>query len=431
MKRLISFLLAAVTLVTVFTVSSGAYVYRIYRHGNYSYTFKGKDIQIVGYFGKESTVKIPSTLLGRKVVALSDDRPDKRGSWEDFNEVVDWNGDFQFGFWLNKYVETIIVPNSVKYISSSFFAECGKLKSVKLPSGLKTVSYGLFRNCKKLKNVSIPETVTKIEEEAFMNCGIKTFYIGSNVKKIKPDAFMNSKITKFKVDKANKYFSSAKGVLYNKKKTKLYYYPSARKQKNYRVRKTVKRIEESAFYNHKYLKKITLDKKLKYIGKYAFYKCKKLETVNFNRSLKTIDKHAFESCYKLVKVNLKNKVTEIRAEAFSDCHKLKQVSLSENLKYIGKESFAHCPKLSSVDLKSKKKLTVDKYAFYECESLKRVDVPENTVKIEKKAFGIVEEYDKAMYDWEDVVLRGFILGVKYNSPAYRYARKYKMYYVYI
>lgn len=105
-------------------------------------------------------------------------------------------------------LESIEIPDCVKYIGEYTFAGCGELKKVILPSKLKEIQKGTFRWCRNLKevvfpqelnvvrlsafegcesmiNIDLPEGVTSIEEGAFAGCkSLASIYIPDSVAEI-------------------------------------------------------------------------------------------------------------------------------------------------------------------------------------------------------------------------------------------------------
>lgn len=105
-------------------------------------------------------------------------------------------------------LQSITIPNRVKYIGEYTFTGCGELKKVILPPKLKEIQKGTFRWCRNLKevifpqeldavrlsafegcesmtNIDLPEGVTSIEEGAFAGCkSLRSIYIPDSVAEI-------------------------------------------------------------------------------------------------------------------------------------------------------------------------------------------------------------------------------------------------------
>ena len=85
-------------------------------------------------------------------------------------------------FYSNKYIENIVVPDSVISIGQGVFEECTSLKDVELPKNIELIDYGAFKNCTSLKKITIPGNVKTIKGMAFMNCSsLETVIIPNSV----------------------------------------------------------------------------------------------------------------------------------------------------------------------------------------------------------------------------------------------------------
>lgn len=100
--------------------------------------------------------------------------------------------------------------------------------------------------------------------DAFPN--VETIYISGTVKKITgfsrtPSGYL-SNLKEIKVSENNKWYTSQKGILFDKKKTVLIKYPSGLTYGSYTIPDTVTTILEGAFY-HSNLKTVTIGANLK------------------------------------------------------------------------------------------------------------------------------------------------------------------------
>lgn len=258
-------------------------------YGDFEYTLENDyTCTITGYNGTASNVTIPSNIYGNKVCKIG------YGSFRDSNNNI----------------RSVTIPNSVKRIDSYAFENCYSLNSVTFSSGLKTISNGAFSNT-NLKNVTIPNSVTEIYDCAFSGCenlssltlsnqleelgcycfenckNLTGVTIPNSVKKIDYDTFRgcvslktvsigsgleeydlyNSYGSVFRycvalesvtVSPSNNNYSSANGIMYDKKKTEILVYPQAKKDTTYTVPSTIKTLGELSTNNNPYLKTITI-----------------------------------------------------------------------------------------------------------------------------------------------------------------------------
>lgn len=130
--------------------------------------------------------------------------------------------------------------------------------------------YDFHRKSKvKIKKVVIKEGVTSIGSLAFFNCGFAskaTISIPSTVTAINRGALDYADVQSISVSSGSKHFATKDGVLFNKKMTKLIYYPPQKTNNTYYVPKTVKEIGRFAFVNCEKLRKLYLPKALNKVG---------------------------------------------------------------------------------------------------------------------------------------------------------------------
>jgi len=216
---------------------------------------------------------------------------------------------------------SMIIPNGVTSIGNNAFSGCTKLASISLPSSLLTIGNFTFNSCSSLTSFTIPNGVTSIGDTTFQACtgltsftfpdsvisiGSSVFWscsnltsvtIGSGLTTIGTSAFSScTKITSFSVSESNSYFCSDNGVLYNKDKTKLMFYPASKTDTSYTIASTVTIINGGAFYRSQNLTSITVPTGLTSIGNESFYYCSKLASITIPSGVTTIGSSAFQIC---------------------------------------------------------------------------------------------------------------------------------------
>lgn len=151
-----------------------------------------------------------------------------------------------------------------------------------------------------IKKIVIKEGVTSLCDYAF-NCyeTVTSVSLPKSLKKFGFLALNGTSLREVKVAKGSKYFSTRGGVLFNRKKTTLIYYPTRKKGSSYTVPSGVNTIAAGAFcgqmdiYNaNPYLKKLIIPKNVKTIKRNAFSETK-ITTFKFLSAPPSIEEGAF------------------------------------------------------------------------------------------------------------------------------------------
>lgn len=241
-------------------------------------------------------------------------------------------------FWNCCNLEKIVIPESIKIIYNYAFKDCEKLKEVTFSDSLDYIGSNAFLDCKNLNKINcngiienagvgvfvrcpisdknffylgknlitafvettdytVKQGTKAILSEAFYSETLETIYIPASVKIIDSTAFdYVSSLKNIYVDSANTEFSSDEnGVLYNKDKTKLIYYPAGKTDISFTVPDSVKEISPYAF-KYSSLKNITLGKNTECIGVAAFTYNEFLRNVYIPESTSLIYDGAFNKC---------------------------------------------------------------------------------------------------------------------------------------
>ncbi len=257
------------------------------------------------------------------------------------------------------------IPNGITTIKRRTFRNCPNLESIEIPSSVKSIEEEVFWNCESLKELKIPGSVTEFDTSAIIWCvsleaitvdennknfssvdgvlfnkdktvllshpqgskrteytvpdsvqaidkcafrlceNLKGVEIPASVKSLSFPVFYNCEnLETVTVDENNKYFSSIDGVLFNKDKTVLIYYPQGSKRTEYTVPDCVKTIGEAAF-DDSLLKSVIISDGVTDIGSFAFEWCESLEHIEIPTSVKSISYAVFSKCNSLKEINFK------------------------------------------------------------------------------------------------------------------------------
>ena len=306
-------------------------------------------------------------------------------------------------------LKSIIIPNSVTKIGGDAFGNCTSLESVTIPDSVMEIGGGAFGNCTSLTNIIIPIGVTEIGYETFRGCtSLKSLFIPDNVKSIYHNSFLDCKsLTSIDVSADNEYYSSDNGVLLNKEKNKIIFYPSGKKGAytvpNYIseigtmsfygciglteifVPNTITEIAYGAFYDCINLTNVTLPNSLKTIGSYAFDGCTNLKNIIIPDSVTSIGTSAFMNCTSLVNITIPDGVTSIEYHTFQDCTNLTTINIGEGIKSISSNAFYNCSSLTSIYIPNNVN-SIDSDAFYGCTSLTSINISNGVTSIGSSAF---------------------------------------------
>ena len=236
----------------------------------YSVDVDSGNVKITKYIGSGGSVDIPATIDGKPVTSIG------------------W-GAFQ----LCSGITSITIPNSVISIEDGAFQNCSGLTSITIPSSVTSIANSAFWNCSGLTSITIPSSVTSIGVNVFYGC---------------------SGLTDITVDSSNPSYCSESGVLFNKDKTTLIYYPLGK--------------------NGSY----TIPDGVTAIGDYAFYYCSGLTSVTIPSSVTSIGESAFRHCTGLTSITIPNSVTSIVNLAFWDCDSLTIVYIPSGVNFVPDES---------------------------------------------------------------------------------------------
>lgn len=273
----------------------------------YKYDAEIDGMVITKYIGKKkANIKIPSVIEDKMVVKLGTQA--FRGSDVEIVIIPDGVttiGDSTFD---NCYSLTYIdIPNSVTSLSDNVFLNCKKLEYITLPNGITEIPKNAFTSCESLKSISIPDSVTSIGFAAFYGCNsLKTITLPENVENLGERALtLCESLEVIEVVSTNKYFTSENGILFNKDKSILLYYPTGKKDREYSVPNGVTRIQSDAFSNNIYLTSIILPDGVTDIGYSAFVYCENLESLFLPDSVSSVGKEPFSFCKKLTNITYK------------------------------------------------------------------------------------------------------------------------------
>lgn len=206
--------------------------------------------------------------------------------------------------------------------------DSSKINKIIIEKGITNVGKYAFWGLGNLVSVEISDTVTNIGEEAFSNC---------------------KDLSNINVSKENQNYISENGILFNKNRTEIIIYPSGKKEEEYVIPSTVKKIKKQAFSRNN-LRSIKMQDGIETIEKSAFEYSKLLETIYIVDTVKDIDSWAFSYCKKLKNVHIPKGIRYLAQYMFDSCVSLESIDIPSNIKIIRSDAFKGCIKLKSINV---------------------------------------------------------------------------------
>lgn len=308
-KKLTSVILAVVMMLGILTIApltvsaetEGSY-------GNFDYTIENNSTCTIDrYWGTSSSVTIPSKIHGYSVTKIGctafwNNTTLKSVNIPDSVTIVDGFGGcsnlnyvkfplklktIEYGAFEGTAIQTVNLPVGTEELGGYCFKECKNLTSVTLPNSVKKVEYdafkgctklfdisiqakeiedGVFEGCTNLTSVTIADRVIKLGDSSFKNCTkLKNVNIGSGLEYIGDNGSWCtfdgcSVLESITVNSANKNFSSADGVMYNKNKSEVIIYPQGKKNTEWKIPGTIDWLSSESTGNNPYLRTVIVSK---------------------------------------------------------------------------------------------------------------------------------------------------------------------------
>lgn len=297
----------------------------------------------------------------------------------------------------------VIVPSSIYIKRNTYQVTC--------------LESGAFRDCKYLETLVLPESINRICEESIVLCeSLHSIKIPSKVSIIEEGAIWgNNNLERLSVDSSNCYYDSR----YNCNAIIRKYDNSLIVGcKNTKIPDNINSIAYAAFRKCLGLETISIPGNIETVDCNAFCECRDLTSVLFNIGIKQIGDGAFRDCVNIDSINIPEGVTKIGGRAFNGCRLLKSVLIPSTVETIEEEAFSNCGNIVSIIINQKNKnytsydmsnIIVDianktlivgcassiipdgieaigSGAFMSCSALDSINIPENLKLIEDGVF---------------------------------------------
>lgn len=237
------------------------------------------------------------------------------------------------------YLNSVVIPNSIKEISSLSFSHCTSLTSITIANGVKEIGSNAFEGCTSLTSIVIPNSVTKIGGAAFMGCtSLTSITIPNSVRTIEWSAFENC--------------TSLISVS---------------------LPEQITEIQNYLFRGCSSLTSVKIPKNVNVIGCGAFICCSSLTSIKIPSKVKELEFRVFERCTSLVSITIPNTVIKIGEYAFSACESLSSITIPNSVKCIEDGAFNFCTSLTSIFIPNSVR-EIGYGVFYECKELDKIFV---------------------------------------------------------
>ncbi|WP_304032153.1 leucine-rich repeat protein [Ruminococcus bromii] len=368
MKRILSMCLSIVMVFSMLTVvaplTASAWGETEQTCGNYTYIVKNNEAYLTGYKGSATSVTIPATLDGYKVVYLGENI----GLGEPLK-----------GF---SKVTSLTIGNNVKCIGTRAFINNTNLKSLNVEDGVVEICDQAFESCTSLSSIKLADSVVMVssafnrtkwyekQSSGLVYIGKVLYGYKGNIPK---NYTLNVKSGTLGIGNAFDNYDSKLNIV------------------KVSVPNTVEYVSNWAFNNTTWYN--NQSNGMVYVGKCAYkYKGKIPASVTIKKGTKSISIQAFydgHACY-----------YGYTGQQSSDNYEknsanLKSISIPDGLKYIGSGAFANCCNLNTIT------------------------IPDSIEYLGKYFYGFGAAYKGDLVKMKEY---SFTLKSYKNSPAYRYAQ---------
>ncbi|MCL2252622.1 MAG: leucine-rich repeat domain-containing protein [Treponema sp.] len=282
---------------------------------------------------------------------------------------------------------------------SELIAYHGNIGKLTIPNELNitSIGWGAFSHS-YISSIEIPKEIISINDNAFENC---------------------HSLQSVTVSEDNEFYMSVDGVLFNKQKTYMIYYPHA-KTGRFAIPDTVTALNNYAFASRSGLTSITIPASILNIGDNSFSNTVRLESIVVDRnnqnytsiggalynktgtvllhypqgktgsyvipnSVTRLGDYIFNNRTGLTSITIPNSVTLIGRQAFVGCSGLTTIDIPGSVTSIGEEAFMGCNALIMIML-HEGLTNIEDRAFYDCTNVVSINIPASVRRIGKQVF---------------------------------------------
>ncbi len=248
------------------------------------------------------------------------------------------------------FPDTVVIPDSVRYLGEGAFKGRETLINVILGSGVEEVGDSAFEGCTSLTAVRLGKQDASAEgelgESSLRSLGERAFYGCESLSEITmPDTLERVGVSAFE-DSA--LWENAGALVYAGDWA--VGFKGDETLTVVTLQDGTAGIAEYAFYGKDSLTRVDIPESVNYIGRSAFYECASLERVTLPSALTVIEDYTFYHCDKLILPELPQGLVRIGRSAFYRCNLVSvlqdgdsdQLILPESLEEVGDYAFYGC-----------------------------------------------------------------------------------------
>lgn len=251
-------------------------------------------------------------------------------------------------------LDTIIVPETldgyvVKGVEEEGFYEQKSLEHVVLPNTVEIIKYGAFDRCKKLTNINMPSSLKVVEGRAFSRTNVKELVFSEG-------------LTSIGFAMCESCYNLKRVVLPNSLLT----------------------ISDNAFSDCTNLSSVQISNELIALGECAFNGCAKLGKLDLPKTLTSIGSYAF-SCNRInEEYELPADMDYIPSGLYGGCDLITEIKIKPNVKTIYSNAYSGTSITTLTIPSTVKKL--EWFAFSNCAKLETVVVEEGITTLPQRLF---------------------------------------------
>jgi len=203
--------------------------------------------------------------------------------------------------------------------------------SYSVPSSIRYIADGAVNNTNHLGTLNIPSTLLDLGYNNLYGC---------------------QALSAITVDPANSNYSSIDGVLTNKTKTSLIFYPTSRPNLRYVTPASINTLTSNSFTGTKFLQSLVISDTVTTLDRTSFNNLEALRSIKIGNGVTRIEENLLDhySTPKLKYVSIGRNVTSIGRWAFAGLTELESLYIPDSVTYIEMYAFRDIPSLTKLHL---------------------------------------------------------------------------------